>query len=1248
MILPLLGRAEETRALEEASQRARSGQSVVVSIEGSLGSGKSRLLDEWAAQLEQAGFEVRRAAAFSAGETHPGLIARQLALAEQTEATLALLVDDAHWADLTSIALLQRAVALPRPSGLLVALAHRPVTGARAVALDQLGGAAGRKGGYVSLVLDPLTASDLDEVVDDDALRERLVVTSRGLPYELERSIQGWIEAGHATMVDGRLVVPQPPPVGVGPAPLSSRVPELPRQGRKLVEATALAGQPLSVPLAAELLQSPPDDVLELGERLSEDGYLRQAPEGFVPTNSLTAEEIAEGMGAVRRAALYGELADAMTRAGLRGQDPGVTGSYLLRASRFIDALPLLAEAGLAAVRHQALGEALPLIEGAMAALERSDAPRDDALNGKLRLARAQCYHRAGWDDLAAEDLEVATRELSGPEQVHALGWAASVADDRQRVQEAERFAALAELEAIRNGEPAMLGSLLTLHARVLSRLGFAGEADATLVKGNSLLEMHGSSLQRYRGRHASARIAFDEGRVRDAEGALAELVAEAPRLGGAALAADSEAWWARALVQSGHPDGGLEVRREALAHADQSASAGPTFLAHMALSEGAEAHGQYEQALAAADEALSLALQMLPDWENAARYLRARALLGLGRLDEAAGDIDRAVELCPPGIDGWRWRLRCRVFQMRIAGARDEPLPSAEAVEVTDQLLQARWYQAAVELMTLRAGREDDRELARDAAALAVQLGSPMAAAEAAHAGRLWEDPDGQAVVAMVKTLDRRVPDGWRERWRDLPWVAPALAAPELTEEAYREASGRLFARLNAALAQAGLGDPERLLSPAQRRAAGLVRPRRRRRFPVPVVATAAAAVVVLGVLGGLIGSRLVGGRGDGDGTQAGSRTLEETRLPAPDGQITGSWNVGGDLETYASRSGVSARSGVPKATGHYWTYDTDVPVQSSPAIYGQLVLVGIGNDLHAIDATTGDQIWVATTQGAIDGPPTVGLLATGETGSRAVVFFGSRDGFLYARDVLRGAPAMPPFRTGGQVVSSPLVVDGVVFIGATDGKLYALDATTGTERWPAFVTGAEIRASPSYADGTLYVASMDGRLYAIDAATGTQRCATSGAIGPLSATPVVVGDTVLVGSSAQDLWEFGATDCRLSSTGTYRTGTPVEVAPAVSDGIVYIPSDRRVLAIELGTNQDVWVFDGAQEAIRSSPVVASGVMYVGSDDGRMYAVDLLTGEELWKWETDGRIRSSPAIADGAIFFGSFDGLLYAVGGTG
>ncbi|HPL05588.1 MAG TPA: PQQ-binding-like beta-propeller repeat protein, partial [Bacteroidales bacterium] len=58
----------------------------------------------------------------------------------------------------------------------------------------------------------------------------------------------------------------------------------------------------------------------------------------------------------------------------------------------------------------------------------------------------------------------------------------------------------------------------------------------------------------------------------------------------------------------------------------------------------------------------------------------------------------------------------------------------------------------------------------------------------------------------------------------------------------------------------------------------------------------------------------------------------------------------------------------------------------------------------------------------------------------------------------------------------------------------------------------------------------------------------------------------------------------------------------------------------------------------------IADGVVYFGSFDGNLYAVDIKTGQEKWKFKTKYWVLSSPAIADGVVYFGSFDGNLYAV----
>jgi eukaryotic-like serine/threonine-protein kinase len=62
------------------------------------------------------------------------------------------------------------------------------------------------------------------------------------------------------------------------------------------------------------------------------------------------------------------------------------------------------------------------------------------------------------------------------------------------------------------------------------------------------------------------------------------------------------------------------------------------------------------------------------------------------------------------------------------------------------------------------------------------------------------------------------------------------------------------------------------------------------------------------------------------------------------------------------------------------------------------------------------------------------------------------------------------------------------------------------------------------------------------------------------------------------------------------------------------------------------------------SSPVIAAGTAYVGSTDGNLYAVDLISGAQKWKFKTEARITSSPAVAQGMVYFGSYDGKFYAV----
>jgi outer membrane protein assembly factor BamB/tRNA A-37 threonylcarbamoyl transferase component Bud32 len=91
--------------------------------------------------------------------------------------------------------------------------------------------------------------------------------------------------------------------------------------------------------------------------------------------------------------------------------------------------------------------------------------------------------------------------------------------------------------------------------------------------------------------------------------------------------------------------------------------------------------------------------------------------------------------------------------------------------------------------------------------------------------------------------------------------------------------------------------------------------------------------------------------------------------------------------------------------------------------------------------------------------------------------------------------------------------------------------------------------------------------------------------------------------------------------------SGTASFGAPAFSSGEV-IP---------------LWRFR-CEDAVRSSPMVHNGIVYVGAYDHNLYAVSAADGKFLWKYATEGGIASSPCVYEGRVFFGSADRSLYAV----
>jgi outer membrane protein assembly factor BamB len=72
-------------------------------------------------------------------------------------------------------------------------------------------------------------------------------------------------------------------------------------------------------------------------------------------------------------------------------------------------------------------------------------------------------------------------------------------------------------------------------------------------------------------------------------------------------------------------------------------------------------------------------------------------------------------------------------------------------------------------------------------------------------------------------------------------------------------------------------------------------------------------------------------------------------------------------------------------------------------------------------------------------------------------------------------------------------------------------------------------------------------------------------------------------------------------------------------------------------------WAFK-TNGKIFSSPIVQNGIVYIGSEDGFLYAIEEQSGKIRWKFKTGGAVHSSPAIFKNTVYIGSFDGYYYAI----
>lgn len=239
---------------------------------------------------------------------------------------------------------------------------------------------------------------------------------------------------------------------------------------------------------------------------------------------------------------------------------------------------------------------------------------------------------------------------------------------------------------------------------------------------------------------------------------------------------------------------------------------------------------------------------------------------------------------------------------------------------------------------------------------------------------------------------------------------------------------------------------------------------------------------------------------------------------------------------------------------------------------------------------------------------------------------------GNYHAAGVPKFSSVQWKYKTAGKIISSPALANGVLYVGSTDKNLYALDLHSQILKWK-FAAESAITSSPAVKNGVVYFGSYDGFFYAVSAETGQLRWKFQTG-GERRYAGKHLHYNQPSGETMPDPWDF-----YLSS-------------PAVSNGLVYFGSgDGNIYALDAAAGSLKWKFKTG-DVVHASPAIADGTVYIGSWDSYFYALDAATGQEKWRFKTADDpefhnhvgIQASAVVGEGMVYFGCRDANLYAL----
>jgi outer membrane protein assembly factor BamB len=268
------------------------------------------------------------------------------------------------------------------------------------------------------------------------------------------------------------------------------------------------------------------------------------------------------------------------------------------------------------------------------------------------------------------------------------------------------------------------------------------------------------------------------------------------------------------------------------------------------------------------------------------------------------------------------------------------------------------------------------------------------------------------------------------------------------------------------------------------------------------------------------------------------------------------------------------------------------------------------------------------------------------------AKVYAAERDGDVSAFDVKTGGELWE-LETDTAISGGPGVGDGIVVVGTRNGEVLAINAETGKLAWQQRVS-SEVLAAPAIGAGVVVIRTQDGKVAGLAVTDGTTLWVYDRAVPSLSlrgtSSPVISNDTVLAGfdsgllvalaiSDGQPLWESRI--ATPSGRSELERLVDIDADPIVDDGVVFVVTFQgRVAAVELLSGKVTWRRDMSSH---SGLGLSARNLFITDAQSFVWAIDRETSASLWRQDKLARRALTPPTQFGEhVVVGDYEGYVH------